>query len=172
LASNRLRERANELTRAARSGRDLIGEEGEARDAAASRVTVGKLIDLYLRRRVVGRLRTANSIESRLKRTLAPILEQYAAEICRRDMRAILDSISDRGQGREAEKRRQVCTAMFRWTLSQDIVEADPTAGLTPYERGAPRGRVLTVEEIETLWRWFESNASLSKRRTFSSLSL
>src|SRR3984885_849569 len=141
------RERANELTSAARGGRDLIGEEGEARDAAASRITVASLINLYLRRRVVGRLRTAKSIESRLKRTLSPILQRYASDICRRDMRAILDSIADQGQGREAEKRRQVCTAMFRWALSQDIVEVDPTAGLTPYERGAPRERVLTLEE-------------------------
>ena len=85
------RERANELTSAARGGRDLIGEEGEARDAAASRITVEKLIDLYLRRRVVGRLRTAKSIESRLRRTLAPILQRYAADICRRDIREILD---------------------------------------------------------------------------------
>ena len=67
------RERANELTSAARGGRDLIGEEGEARDAAASRITVGSLIDLYLRRRVIGRLRTAKTIESRLRRTLTPI---------------------------------------------------------------------------------------------------
>ena len=153
------RERANELTSAARSGRDLIDEEGEARDAAASRITVGSLINLYLRRRVVGRLRTAKSIESRLRRTLAPILERYAADICRRDIRAILDSIVDRGQGREAEKRRQVCTAMFRWALSQDIVAADPTAGLEAYDRGTPRDRVLTVEEIETLWRWLDTDA-------------
>ena len=153
------RERANELTSAARGGRDLIGEEGEARDAAASRITVEKLIDLYLRRRVVGRLRTAKSIESRLRRTLAPILQRYAADICRRDIREILDAIVDRGQGREAEKRRQVCTAMFRWALSQDIVEADPTAGLEAYDRGTPRDRVLTVEEIETLWKWLESDA-------------
>jgi integrase len=153
------RERANELTSAARGGRDLVGEEGEARDAAASRITVGKLIDLYLRRRVVGRLRTAKSIESRLRRTLAPILERYAADICRRDIRAILDSSVDRGQGREAEKRRQVCTATFRWALSQDIVEADPTAGLNAYDPGTPRDRVLTVEEIETVWKWLESNA-------------
>ena len=153
------RERANELTSAARGGRDLIGEEGEARDAAASRITVESLIDLYLRRRVVGRLRTAKSIESRLRRTLAPILERYAADICRRDVRAILDSIVDQGKGREAEKRRQVCTAMFRWALSQDIVEADPTAGLTPYDRGAPRDRVLTLEEIELVWKWLESDA-------------
>jgi hypothetical protein len=93
------RERANELTSAARGRRDLIGEEGEARDAAASRITVGSLIDLYLRRRVVGHLRTAKSIESRLRRTLATILQRYAADICRRDLRAILDSIVDRGPG-------------------------------------------------------------------------
>jgi integrase len=153
------RERANELTSAARGGRDLIDEEGEARDAAASRITVGSLIDLYLRRRVSGRLRTAKSIESRLRRTLAPILQRYAADICRRDIREILDNIVDQGKGREAEKRRQVCTAMFRWALSQDIVAADPTAGLGAYDRGTPRDRVLTVEEIETLWRWLESDA-------------
>ena len=34
---------------------------------------------------------------------------------------------------------------MFRWALSQDIVETDPTAGLTAYDRGTPRDRVLTV---------------------------
>jgi integrase len=153
------RERANELTSAARQGRDMIGEEDEARDAAASRITVGSLIDLYLRRRVFGRLRTAKTIESRLKRTLTPILQRYAAEICRRDIRELLNAMVDEGKAREAEKRRQVCTAMFRWALSQDIVEADPTAGLEVYDRGTPRDRVLTLEEIETLWNWLDSDA-------------
>jgi integrase len=153
------RERANELTSAARGGRDLIADEVEARHAAASRITVEKLIDLYLRRRVIGRLRTAKTIESRLRRTLTPILQRCAAGVCRRDIREILDAIVDAGKGREAEKRRQVCTAMFRWALSQDIVDADPTAGLEAYDRGTPRDRVLTVEEIETLWKWLDSDA-------------
>jgi integrase len=153
------RERANELTSAARQGRDLIAEEGETRDEAASRMTIEKLIDLYLRRRVSGRLRTAKEIESRLRRTLAPFLQRYAADICRRDLRELLDGIVDEGKGREAEKRRQVCTAMFRWALSQDIVETDPTAGLKAYDPGTPRDRVLTVEEIETLWEWLDSDA-------------
>jgi integrase len=153
------RERANELTSAARQGRDLIAEEGETRDAAASRITVGKLIDLYLRRRVFGRLRTAKEIESRLRRTLSPVLQRYAADICRRDLRELLDAIADRGTAREAEKRRQTVGAMFRWALSQDIVETDPTAGLKAYDPGTPRDRVLTVEEIETLWKWLETDA-------------
>ena len=84
------RERANELTSAARAGRDLIAEEEESRAAAASRLTVEKLIELYVRRRVTGRLRTAKEIESRLKRALAPILHRYADDIRRRDIAGIV----------------------------------------------------------------------------------
>src|SRR5437762_584354 len=83
----RARERANELTSAARSGRDLIAEEADLRTAAASRLTVTGLIALYVRRRVVGRLRTANDIERRLKRSLASILTRHADDIRRRDIR-------------------------------------------------------------------------------------
>jgi hypothetical protein len=85
------RERANELTSAARAGRDLIAEEEESRAAAASRLTIEKLIELYVRRRVAGRLRTAKEIESRLKRALSPILHRYADEIRRRDIRELWD---------------------------------------------------------------------------------
>src|SRR6478752_6706451 len=74
------RERANELTSAARGGRDLIAEEEESRAAAASRLTVDGLIELYIRRRVTGRLRTAQEIERRLMRALSPIRDRYADE--------------------------------------------------------------------------------------------
>jgi integrase len=152
-------ERANALTSAARSGRDLIGDEEDARKAAGSRITVEKLIDLYVRRRVSGRLRTAKAIESRLRRTLEPVLQRCASDLCRREIRELLEVLVDQGLVREAEKRRQTVGTMFRWALSQDIVEADPTAGLKGYGAGAPRDRVLTVEEIETLWRWFDSGS-------------
>ncbi|MGA8932329.1 MAG: integrase, partial [Pseudolabrys sp.] len=48
---------------------------------------------------------------------------------------------------------------MFRWALSQDIVETDPTAGLKAYDPGTPRDRILTVNEIELLWKWLDSDA-------------
>jgi integrase len=153
------RERANELTSAARAGRDLIAEEEESRAAAALRLTVQQLIALYVRRRVTGRLRTALDIERRLNRALAPILNRYADDLRRRDIRELLDAVADQGIEREAEKRRQTVGAMFRWALSQDIVEADPTAGLKAYDPGTPRDRVLTVEEIGALWKWLDSDA-------------
>ena len=156
---DKARERANELTSAARTGRDLIAEEDEKRAAAASRLTVGQLIELYVKRRVVGRLRTAKEIESRLKRALSPIVEQHAEDIRRRDLRELFDQCADQGIEREAERRRQTVGAMFRWALSQDVVEIDPTAGLKAYDPGTPRDRVLTVEEIGALWKWLNSDA-------------
>jgi integrase len=152
------RERANELTSAGRAGRDLIADEADSRAAAASRLTVEKLIALYVRRRVAGRLRTAVDIERRLNRALAPILHRHADDIRRRDIRELLDAVADHGIEREAEKRRQTVGAMFRWALSQDIVETDPTAGLKAYDPGTPRDRVLSAEEIEALWKWLENS--------------
>jgi integrase len=151
------RERANELTSAARTGRDLIAEEEESRAVAASRLTVEGLIELYVRRRVAGRLRTAKEIERRLMRALFPILYRYAADIRRRDIRELLDAVADGGIEREAEKRRQTVGAMFRWAISQDIVETDPTSGLKAYDPVTPRDRVLTAAEIEALWKWLDS---------------
>ncbi len=156
---DKARERANELTSAARTGRDLIVEDEERRAAAASRLTVEQLIELYVKRRVVGRLRTAKEIESRLKRALSPIMERHAEDIRRRDLRELFDQCVEQGIEREAERRRQTVGAMFRWALSQDIVEIDPTAGLKAYDPGTPRDRVLTAEEIEALWKWIESDA-------------
>jgi hypothetical protein len=140
----RARERANQLTAAARGGRDLIAEEDESRAAAASRLTVDGLVELYVRRRVAGRLRSAKEIERRLTRALSPISRRYANELRRRDIRELLDVAADQGIKREAEKRRQTIGAMFRWALSQDIVEIDPTGGLAAYDPGMPSDRVLT----------------------------
>jgi len=89
------RERAAELTRAGRAGRDLIAEEESARAVAASRLTVEQLIAEFTRRRLVGRLRTASEIERRLKRALGPILHRFPNEIRRRDIRELLDAAAD-----------------------------------------------------------------------------
>ena len=151
------RERANGLTSAARAGRDLIAEEEESRAAAASRLTIEQLISLYVRRRVTGRLRTAADIKRRLNRALTPILARHADDIRRRDIRELLDAAADQGIEREAEKRRQTVGAMFRWALSQDVVETDPTAGLKAYDPGTPRDRVLTAEEIGAIWTWLDT---------------
>ena len=150
------RDRANELTRAGRAGRDLIREEEATRDAEAKRLTIAALIDEYLAKVVIGKLRTAKEMESRLRRTLAPKLSLPIDSIRRRDLRELFDEVAEAGFMREAEKRRQTIRAMFRWALSRDLLLADPTAGLAGYDPGTPRDRVLSDEEIKNLWRWLD----------------
>ncbi|MFZ0846954.1 MAG: tyrosine-type recombinase/integrase [Pseudolabrys sp.] len=144
--------RANAITAAARSGRDLIAEEKATIKLRTTRISVEQLIAIYVLRRVNGRLRSAKEIESRLRRALAPILSQPAADVQRRDIRELLNLVADAHLQREAEKRRQTVGAMFRWALSEDLVERDPTAGLKAYDPGTPRNRILTDEEVYQLW--------------------
>jgi integrase len=151
------RKRANELTSEARRGRDLIAEERAVRDEYDQSFTIERLISEYMRRRVTDRLRTAGEIERRLKRTLEPFLKRKAEDIRRRDLRALFDHAADEGHTREAEKRRATVAAMFRWAQRQDIVDANPADGLTPYDRGTPRERTLDEDEIKKLWSWLES---------------
>ena len=91
------RQRANEITSAARQGRDLIADEGAAREEHKQSFTVERLIGEYLRRRVTGRLRTAREIEQTLKRALAGVMTRKAVDIRRRDLRELLDEVADRG---------------------------------------------------------------------------
>jgi integrase len=153
------RERAAELTRAGRAGRDLIAEEQSARAVSASRLTVEQLIAEYTRRRVVGRLRTASEIERRLKRALGPILHRFPNEMRRRDIRELLDAAADQGIVREAEKRRQTIGAMFKWAISQDLVDVNPAIGLAPYHATSLKDRVLSADEVSRLWDWLASDA-------------
>jgi integrase len=153
------RRRANELTSAARGGRDLLDEELRTKLEEARRLSVEQLIDLYCRRRVDGRLRTGGEIRKRLLRSLDPVLQRTAVELRRRDIRPLLDQVAESGTVREAEKRRQTIGAMFRWSLSQDLVELDPTAGLTSYDTGVLKDRILSEEELPIVWRWAVSGA-------------
>ena len=107
-----------------------------------------------------------------MRRALAPILPRYADDVRRRDIRELLDAVADQGIEREAEKRRQTVGAMFRWALSQDIVQTDATAGLKAYDPGTPRDRVLRVEEIEVLWKWLDSGALPSEPADIMKLEL
>lgn len=151
------RRRSNEITSAARAGRDLVEEERQRAESERARVSVRQLVEAYVKRRVRDRLRTAHEIESRLYRALAPILSRPAADIRRRDLRELFDAAFDNGLRREAEKRRQTVGAMFRWAVSQDIIDVDPAHGLVAYESGAPRDRVLSWDEIALLWKWLGS---------------
>lgn len=163
LGISEARDRAADIIKAARQSRDLLAEEGEARQAEKERLTIEELIDRYSRNiksphRKGGALRTADDIERRLKRALEQKLEQPADKLRRGDISDLLDPVAD-GRPREAEKRRQVIGAMYRWGIAKGYVATDPTEGTESYGRGDPRDRVLAPDEIRALWGWLDAGA-------------
>lgn len=157
------RERAASILKAARQGRDLLAEEQAERVAIRERMTVQKLIDTYAKslkspNRKGGALRTADDIERRLLRALAGKLLTAADDLTRGNISELLDSVADE-YPREAEKRRQVIGAMYRWGIAKGYVTTDPTAGTEGYGPGAPRDRVLDAEEIRDVWKWLDGGA-------------
>jgi integrase len=147
------------LTSAARQGRDLIADEADEAEAKARRMDVGKLVELYLARRVIGRLRSADDVTSVLRRVLEPLGSLPAADVRRRELAPLLEKIAAVGHLRAAGYARQLLRAMFRWAKAQDIVGVDPTEGLPVYDLGTPRDRVLDedAEEVWLLWPWLET---------------
>lgn len=158
------RERAAAIVKAARQGRDLLGEEHDERVARNQRLTVRKLIEGYTKSvksptRKGGALRTADSIERRLNRALKDKLDSAAEDVTRGNISALLDGIAEK-YPREAEKRRQAIGAMYRWGIAKGHVSADPTAGSEGYGRGDPRDRVLAPDEIRAVWDWLDAGAA------------
>lgn len=159
------RDRAAAITKAARDGRDLLAEEAaagasarEAERAAAARLTVGGLIQKYLASPATRELRTRDDIGRRLQRALAPLIDEPADTIRRRNIREQLDAADQQGFSREAEKRRQTVGAMFGWAVKADILDENPTIGLPTYDSGTPRDRVLSTDEISAVWLWLRDS--------------
>jgi integrase len=145
------RARAFELTSAARQGRDLIAEESQAHD----QLSVGELVDRYLTGKVKNRLRTAVEIERTIRRVLAPLASKSAASVQRRDLARLFDDIAVfHGHERAAAKARQMIGSMYRWAIERGLVDANPVEGTPRYTQGEPRERILSPDEIKTLWDW------------------
>lgn len=157
------RDRAAEIMKAAREGRDLLAEEAAERQAKADAMTIADLIDRYAKHissphKKGGPLRTVSEIERRLKRALATKLTKPADGLKRGDISRLLDAVADT-HSREAEKRRQVMNAMFQWALSKGYVETNPVLNVPGFSPGTPRDRALSADEIKALWDWLDAGA-------------
>src|SRR5262249_38707469 len=70
----------------------------------------------------------------------------------RRDVRNVIDAVLRRGSPVEAARVFAHFRAMVRWALDREYVETNPIDGMSKPADYAPRTRVLTAEEIRTVW--------------------
>lgn len=171
-------------TKAKRVQADIEDRETRADPAAGVRErraapTFNELADDWLDRhaRPNKSPRAVRDDISMLDRHVLPrIGAMRATGIAKRDIIRMLDEISaksDARAGRDPGRRMthrpnrvfELVRAIFRWAVGRDLLQIDPTWGLSPpIKREKPRERNLSQTEIRQLWRALDR--APSKRRT------
>ena len=123
-----------------------------ARDANA--FTVKTLADSYYEKHVRPNLRSASNTEQRFKRTILPVVGSVRlADLHRRDINRVLDPIVKRDSGIEANRVFAVMQGMFNWAVERGDLDRSPMHGMTKPTTETARERVLSGDEIQTIWR-------------------
>jgi integrase len=143
-------------------GIDPDAEEEKRRvDQAADARTFEKLVELYLAAQEArldeGTLRrnTYISEERYLRRHCVPLQNKPVSKITFEDIAALIRKLVKDHGATSAARARSALSSFFAWCMRQGLgVKANPTIGTdNPVYGKEPRNRVLTDDEIRSIWR-------------------
>ena len=127
--------------------------EAQQRKAERTAETIVELAEAYLEKWARPRKRSAAEDERILRKdVISEWGPRKAKDIARRDVIALLDAIVDRGSPIAANRTLAVIRRMFGWALSRDIVPASPCVAVAAPAKENRRDRVLSTDEIASLW--------------------
>ncbi|RWN58452.1 site-specific integrase [Mesorhizobium sp.] len=158
--------RARDKAKSARGG---IGEGtdplAEKRAHAASQ-TVSDMVENYITRRASSR-RSVDEIARRLRKNVSGydadgkkidkassgcIGDVKLADLHRRDITRAIDAVKDRGAVVEANRVFEDVRAMVRWARGRGDLDQNLVEGMAKPTETTERDRVLTTDEIKTMW--------------------
>ena len=127
-------------------------------------MTVKALIDSYLEKHVRPNLRSAKSIERRFRKNVTPVIGGLRlADLHRREINRVIDPILKRGRPVEAARSFEDIRALFRWGVARGDLDSNPMEGMRKPASPQPRERVLSDDEIATLWNGLPKALARSK---------
>lgn len=146
------REAARDAISKARQGDDPARPERSARQSP----TVQDALDAYLREYETPRKRSAANNTYTLRKHLRGWYARKLATVTRQDAMHLLGSIAAT-HPTQANRVHSLLRKMWKWSLMRFNVEAvNPFLGIERPAVETPRDRVLSAQEIKTLWRGSE----------------
>jgi integrase len=150
LTLSKARERAAAELVKIREGVDRAVELRAVKDRPTD--TVGALAEAYLKHAYTVKS-TAAEDDRMLNRDVLPSWKDRSVRsITRRDVRAILERVVDRGAPIAANRLLEVVRRMFNWGIQRDWLDGNPAAKIEKPGVEHSRDRVLTNDEIRALW--------------------
>ena len=141
------RQRVKELRQQIDRGIDPLEEKTRRRDAP----TFGDMARQYMDDEG-GNKKSASALDGMLKRNILPVWGSRKAEdIRRRDVRALVKAKA-RSAPIAANRILQLVRALFNWGIQEELVENNPCHKVKPPAEENSRERVLTPDEIATVW--------------------
>lgn len=146
------------LAKARQLARETRASVGEGNDphsektARAASQTVSDLVDNYVAREASTK-RSAAEIERRLRFDVVPLIGDIKlSELHRRDLTRCIDAIMDRGAHAGANRLFDDIRAMVRWAKARGDLDENLVDGMRRPAESKPRDRVLSADEIRTIW--------------------
>jgi integrase len=119
---------------------------------ARGAMTVTDLVEAYVAKHTVT-LKSGAEIARRIRKNILPVIGNVPlAELHRRDATRVVDAVTGRGAPVEATFAFQDLRSILRWAVARGDLDHDPIAGMPAPPGGKPRERVLSDDEIRTLW--------------------
>lgn len=120
------------------------------KDSAA--FTVQKLADMFLSKHKIGEL-TKRDYKALLDSYILPHWKDLPVEdINRSHAKVILQELTDRGITRRANMTKTMLQTMWRWGISEDLIESFPFEGLKDPAIKSSKSRFLSEVEIPLFW--------------------
>jgi len=164
LSLSKAREAAERARVRLRDGHDLVAE----RQAAMARPTdtVAVLVEEYLREHARKRKRSAAEDERILEKDVLPYWRNRSVrELTRRDVRAVIERVEKRGAPIMANRTLEIMRKMLNFGVRRDWLEANPAAQIDKPGVERSRDRVLSDDEIRSLWALLERFPATSEKQ-------
>jgi integrase len=130
--------------------RQVVAEGQDPRARGA--MTVGDLVEAYVSKHTVT-LKSGAEIARRIRKNIVPVIGNVSlAELHRRDATRVVDAVTGRGAPVEAAFAFQDLRSIVRWAVARGDLDRDPIAGMPAPPGPRVRERVLSDDEIRTLW--------------------
>jgi integrase len=146
-----------------RNGGDPAGERQAAQEVPTD--TVAALVNEYVAKHVRIKMRGSTEEERVLNVDVLPSWKDRSVrELTRRDVRALVAPIVDRGSPIMANRVLAVVRRMLNYGIRNDWLDANPASLIDKPGQEISRERVLTDDEIRRLWRLLSRQPTTAER--------
>jgi len=151
------------LVKAREHVRDLLHEASKGADPATEKQagrkaeTIGDLAALYIEKWAKPRKRSWKADDNLLRNRVLPTWQHRAiADITRQDVRGMVEDVAEAGAPIVANRVAALLSKMFAFALDRDLVQASPAVRIPRPGQEHARDRVLTEDELRSLWQEFD----------------